>query len=291
MYDLKDLLYLMSRLRDPQTGCPWDLKQSFQSIVPHTLEEAYEVVDAIERGDKTELRDELGDLLFQVVFYAQLGKEEQSFEFQDVVDGIVQKLLRRHPHVFPDQALYASHPEGTRFSDAEIKQQWEQIKAQERDAKKQASSTRDEAFDAQRDSVLSDIPRSFPPLLHAEKLQKRASQHGFDWQSIPPVLAKLEEEIAELKAEMELAKTGVTDPDTMQQRLQDELGDVIFSCVNLARFLKLSPDQALAASNEKFIRRFQYIEQYLASQGQVLDEQDLERLDHLWHQAKAHEAS
>jgi len=289
MYDLNDLLYLMARLRDPVSGCPWDLKQSYKTIVTHTLEEAYEVAEAINKGNKTELKEELGDLLFQVVFYAQLGKEESVFAFDDIVSAIVQKLLRRHPHVFPDQNLRASFPEGTTFSDEEIKQQWERIKQEERAQKKQNEPSeleRRPQFLAERDSLLSDIPNTFPTLLRAEKLQKRASQHGFDWQSIPPVLDKLEEELQELKAEMKKFSGESLRSEEAHARLKDEMGDVLFSCVNLSRFLNVNPDDALRSTNDKFQQRFQFIERMLNEQGRTVDDASLAELDALWERAK-----
>ncbi|TNC80435.1 MAG: nucleoside triphosphate pyrophosphohydrolase [Oleiphilus sp.] len=289
MYQIDDLLYLMKRLRTPETGCPWDLKQSYKSIVPHTLEEAYEVADAIEKGDRNELKDELGDLLFQVIFYAQLGKEEDAFGFDDIVDNVVRKLLRRHPHVFPDQQLKAFFPEGTTFSEDEVKTQWEQIKAEERRLKNENAvedEVKDGAFVPARDSLLKDIPVNLPALNRAEKLQRRAAQHGFDWPDMPPVLDKLEEEIAELKTEIaKLQEQHLRDED-VHQRLTDELGDVLFCCVNLARFLKVNPDEALRSTNRKFTERFQCIEAGLHTQGKSVDETSLEELDALWDQAK-----
>ncbi len=291
MYTLDDLRYLMSRLRDPEHGCPWDLKQSFSSIVPHTLEEAFEVADAIERGDRDEIKDELGDLLFQVIFYSQLGSEERCFDFDDVVNNIVEKLVRRHPHVFPDGDLRAFHPAGTSFTDEQIKAQWEAIKSRERALKaKQAdvmNSANDACFDPARDSVLSDIPANLPSLNRAEKLQKRASQHGFDWQDIEPVFAKIEEELDEVREVL----AGAEDVESLREpeihaRLQDEMGDLLFCCVNLARFLRVSPDASLRSTNQKFFQRFQYIEERLHQQGRSLEQVSLEELDQLWDEAK-----
>jgi len=291
MYQLDDLLYLMTRLRDPDHGCPWDLKQSFETIVPHTLEEAYEVADAISRGDRNDIKDELGDLLFQVIFYAQLGKEEQSFVFDDVVDSIVQKLVRRHPHVFPEGQLRQHFPEGTTFSDDQIKAQWETIKQEERRLKKQQSASTTEAkynkFQPETDSVLSDVPSNLPVLNRAEKLQKRAAQHGFDWPNIKPVIEKLEEELAELKVELAHAEEKSLDDEQVHNRLQDEMGDVLFCCVNLSRFLKVKPEQALRSTNDKFVRRFQFIEKQLIESGLTLECASLEALDRAWDQAKA----
>mgnify|MGYP000353776595 CR=1 FL=1 len=289
MYQMDDLLYLMSRLRDPDHGCPWDLKQNFASIVPHTLEEAYEVADAISRGDRNDIKDELGDLLFQVIFYAQLGKEEQSFNFADVVDNIVQKLVRRHPHVFPEGQLRQQFPKGTMFSDDQIKAQWETIKQEERRLKKlQNKATTDvNGFNLKDDSILSDVPSNLPVLNRAEKLQKRAAQHGFDWPNIKPVIEKLEEELAELKVEIAHAEAQSFDDEQIQKRLQDEMGDVLFCCVNLSRFLKVKPEQALRSTNDKFVRRFQFIETQLFTSGLTLENASLEELDRVWDQAKA----
>lgn len=287
MYQIEDLLYLMARLRTPVTGCPWDLKQSYESIVPHTLEEAYEVADTIERNDKAALKDELGDLLFQVVFYARLGEEDDAFNFSDVVDNVVQKLLRRHPHVFPNQDLHAFHPEGTAFTDDDIKAQWERIKAEERRLK-QLEHPQDDSpgFQPRRDSLLKDIPGVLPSLNRAEKLQKRAALHGFDWPDLPPVLDKLAEEIAELKAEIDqVGPEGFREPER-HQRLTDEMGDLLFCCVNLARFIKVSPDQALRSTNQKFQERFEFIERTLHGQGRTVDDAELDELDALWDQAK-----
>lgn len=289
MYQLDDLLYLMTRLRDPRTGCPWDLKQSFESIVPHTLEEAYEVADAIERGNKHDIKDELGDLLFQVIFYAQLGREEGSFDFNDIVDNVVQKLLRRHPHVFPEQNLNASFPENTEFSEEQVKQQWEQIKAQERKLKAEQAQLQlasDDAAQAQDPGVLDDVPNNLPSLKRAEKLQKRAAQVGFDWPDLPPVLAKLEEEVAELKAELAYFKGRDLREPEPQQRLLDEMGDILFCCVNLARFIKVNPEAALRSTNQKFVQRFTYVEQQLRVQGKSLEHASLQQMDQLWEQAK-----
>lgn len=289
-YSLADLQFLMRRLRDPEGGCPWDLKQDFKSIVSHTLEEAYEVADAIERENKHDLMDELGDLLFQVVFYSQLGAEEGSFDMGGVIDNVTRKLLRRHPHVFPNQDLHAYFPQGSTFNDNEIKAQWETIKAQERALKKapqeEVSNNPASSFNPVEDSILSDVPAVLPAMNRAEKLQKRASQVGFDWQDLPPVLEKLEEEIAELKVEILAAKGKDFRAPEIHQRLQDEMGDVLFSCVNLSRFLKVSPDAAMRASNLKFTLRFQYIEAQLKANNSQFSDMRLADLEALWETAK-----
>ena len=269
-YTLEDLLYLMDRLRDPQDGCPWDLKQTFASILPHTLEEAYEVADTIERQDWSHLGEELGDLLFQVVFYARLGKEQGQFDFEQVVDGIVRKLLRRHPHVFPDGSLESRLLPGQEISEAEIKANWERIKQQEK---------QDKPLEKRPVHWLDDVPAALPSVQRAEKLQKRAAVVGFDWPEIKPVFAKIREELDELEAEL-------TRSETVPDRLEDELGDVLFCCLNLARFLGVNGDKALRGANQKFIRRFNYIEDALAAQGKTFSDADLDGMDALWNESK-----
>lgn len=275
-YTLDDLKYLMARLRKPDTGCPWDLKQTFASIVPHTLEEAYEVADAIEREDWPHLEDELGDLLFQVIFYSQLGAEQGHFQFDSVVDRLVHKLVRRHPHVFPGGELSSEVDPDHRPTDDEIKASWERIKAEER-----AQASEPDA-DAPPASRLDGIARTLPAMARADKLQRRASRHGFDWPTIGPVFDKLHEEIDELKEAWEAAQSGTGDVDAVE----DELGDLLFVCVNLARFLKVTPEQALKRTNRKFESRFRAIEQRLAEQGRDMDAESLEALDALWQSVK-----
>ena len=272
MYQLNDLLHLMARLRDPQHGCPWDLQQNYASIVPHTLEEAYEVADAIESGDFDHLPGELGDLLFQVVYYSQLAREEGRFEFATVVDAITRKLIRRHPHVFPDGDLYGS-PELPRLDEAAIKQRWEEIKAEER-AEKAAAP--------EQLSLLDDVPSALPALSRAAKLQKRAAQVGFDWPEALPVVDKVREELGEV-----LEAMSENDP----QAIAEELGDLLFVVVNLARHLKVDPANALRAANGKFERRFRFIEQALREAGRPIESCDLEELDALWGEAKRAERS
>ena len=272
MYQLNDLLHLMARLRDPQHGCPWDLQQDYASIVPHTLEEAYEVADAIESGDFDHLPGELGDLLFQVVYYSQLAKEEGRFEFDAVVDGITRKLLRRHPHVFPDGDLYGS-PELPLLHEAQIKQRWEEIKAEER-AEKSAAP--------EQLSLLDDVPSALPALSRAAKLQKRTAQVGFDWPDALPVVDKVREELDEV-----LEAMSEDDPEAVAE----EIGDLLFVVVNLARHLKVDPENALRAANRKFERRFRFIEQALRDSGRAIENCDLETLDALWGEAKKGERS
>jgi len=248
----------MERLRDPQTGCPWDRQQTYATIVPYTIEEAYEVADAIAREDWAELRDELGDLLFQVVFYAQIAREEGRFDFNDVARGIAEKMTRRHPHVFAD-AHYADAAEQTAA--------WERLKA--------AEKTEPLA------GTLAGIPLALPALTRAVKLQKKASKVGFDWGALEPILAKIEEEIGEIRHEI------ATKSPT--ERLADELGDVLFAVTNLARHLQLDPEAALRGTNAKFERRFRQIEHWLAEKGRTPEESTLEEMDGLWERAKREE--
>ena len=270
MYKLDDLLQLMARLRHPEHGCPWDLKQNYASIVPYTLEEAYEVADAIERGDFDHLPGELGDLLFQVVYYSQLAAEEGRFGFAEVVDGITAKLIRRHPHVFPDGDLYAA-PDAQKLEEAAVKQRWEELKAEERAARAAAP---------EQLSLLDDVPQALPALSRAAKLQKRAAQVGFDWPEALPVLDKVREELDEV-----LEAMSESDP----QAIAEELGDLLFVVVNLARHLKVEPEAALRAANGKFERRFRFIEQALRDAGRPIENCSLDELDALWGEAKKQE--
>ena len=273
MYQLDDLLYLMARLRDPENGCPWDIKQSFATILPHTLEEVYEVADAIEKQDYPHLKEELGDLLFQVIFYSQLGKEQQHFDFPQIIDTLVSKLVRRHPHVFPSGELHSTAND-TPLSDDEINGRWEAIKQQERDEK--AKQNGHEAFSS--NSVLADIPLALPAIQRAEKLQKRAARVGFDWPEPEQVLDKIEEEIAELREAMAQGE---------HHRIEDELGDLMFAMVNLARHVGVKPELAVRSTNAKFERRFQYIESHLQLQERAIEDATLEEMEALWQTAKS----
>ena len=270
MYSLPDLLHLMARLRDPQFGCPWDVQQNYASIVPHTLEEAYEVADAIERGDFDDLKGELGDLLFQVVYYSQLAWEEGRFEFAGVIDGITRKLIRRHPHVFPTGDLYAPL-ETPRLSEEQVKQRWEEIKAEER-AEKAAAP--------EQLSLLDDVPAVLPALSRAAKLQKRAARVGFDWPAALPVVDNVREELDEV-----LEAMASNDAEAMAE----EVGDLLFAAVNLARHLKVDPENALRAANTKFERRFRFIEQALRQTHRPIEDCTLEEMDALWGEAKRQE--
>ncbi len=267
-YRLEDLRYLMARLRDPQHGCPWDLEQNFTSIVPHTLEEAYEVADAIGQEDFSQLADELGDLLFQVVYYAQLAEEAGHFDWLRIVDGITRKLVRRHPHVFPDGNLHTPAGSIAPLAADQVKARWEEIKAEERAAK---------ADQPEQLSLLDDVPRALPALSRAQKLQKRAAQSGFDWQDSQGVLDKLEEEVAEVRAAVASGEQGA---------VAAEVGDLLFSVVNLARHLKVDAETALRGGNEKFEQRFRFIEQKLHAADQRLADCSLAELDAFWEQAK-----
>ncbi|OYT85053.1 MAG: nucleoside triphosphate pyrophosphohydrolase [Pseudomonas sp. PGPPP4] len=270
MYQLDDLLHLMARLRDPQHGCPWDLRQDYASIVPHTLEEAYEVADAIARRDFPQLRDELGDLLFQVVYYSQLGREDGHFDFAQVVDGITRKLVRRHPHVFPDGDLHGPL-DLPRLDEATIKRRWEEIKAEER-AEKAAAP--------EQLSLLDDVPAALPALSRAAKLQKRAANVGFDWADATPVVAKIQEELDEVREAMANGQAA---------QVAEEVGDLLFVMVNLARHLQVDAEDALRQANAKFERRFRFIEEALKAQDRSPQEASLEEMDALWDAAKVEE--
>lgn len=272
-HSLEDLLAVMARLRDPERGCPWDLQQDFPTIAPHTLEECYELVDAIERGDFAQVRDELGDVLFQVIFYTQMGREQGRFDWPDVVDNLVEKLLRRHPHVFPSGKLAAGalreDDSRAQVDVARVHQTWEQIKQTEREAKLQGG-------------VLDDVPVALPALSRAAKLQKRAARVGFDWESWRQVLEKIQEEQGEVVEAIEQGDAAA---------IEDEIGDLLFACVNLARFVKVDPEAALRSSNRKFERRFRFIEQSLAAGGQRPEQVSLDVMEQLWLQAKQVEKS
>jgi ATP diphosphatase len=262
---LARLLHVMARLRDPQGGCPWDLEQDFATIAPYTIEEAYEVADAIARGDMADLEDELGDLLLQVVYHARMAEEAGRFDFARVTAGIAEKMIRRHPHVF-GEAEVASAAAQTRA--------WEETKALEREAKAGARG-------AGRRGLLDDLPLALPALTRAQKLQRRAARVGFDWPALAPVVAKIEEELAELKAELADAAP--------KERLADEVGDLLFALVNLARHLEVDGEAALRATNAKFERRFRAIEDALRARGRRLEEASLDEMEALWQEAKAAE--
>lgn len=282
--DIDRLLDVMQRLRDPETGCAWDLEQNFKSIAPYTLEEAYEVVDAIERQDLADLKDELGDLLLQVVFHSQMASEQHAFDFADVVGSIVSKMIRRHPHVFGE----------TRFaSTEEMKTSWEATKERERAEKRKALQAGDAAptppqgsikrsgdepvAEPMLDSALDGIARALPALKRADKIQKRAARVGFDWSEVGPVFEKIDEEVGEVRAAVATGK---------RSDIEDELGDLLFSVVNLTRFYEVDAETALARANEKFSARFRLVEQLANQQGAPMSTLSLDELDALWEAAK-----
>ena len=261
---IERLLEVMARLRNPDGGCPWDLEQNFETIAPYTIEEAYEVAEAIRQGDRAALRDELGDLLLQVVFHAQMAREDGSFDFDAVARGIADKMIRRHPHVFGDDDSDARHsaPAQTRA--------WEAQKAAEREARATA--------EGRTPSVLDGVALALPALLRAEKLQKRAARVGFDWPAREPVFDKVIEEVDELRE--------AASAPSPQSRVAAELGDLLFACVNLARHLGVDPEAALRGANVKFTARFHHVEAALAASGPKADAVGLAELDRLWDEAK-----
>ena len=258
--EIARLLEIMAALRTPQTGCPWDLAQNFSTIAPYTLEEAYEVADAIARGDLADLKDELGDLLLQVVFHARMAQEQGAFDFGDVVQAITEKLIRRHPHVFADET--SSTPRA-------VEGLWERIKAEEKAANKTGQT-----------GALAGVPVALPALSRALKLQAKASKVGFDWNDPRAVLNKIREEAAEIEAALDAND---------KNELEAETGDLLFAVVNLARHAKADPEMTLRRANAKFERRFGYIERALASQGHALESASLDEMDALWTEAKQKE--
>jgi ATP diphosphatase len=266
--DISRLIEIMARLRTPVTGCPWDLEQNFSTIAPYTIEEAYEVADAIARGDLDDLRDELGDLLLQVVFHARMAEEQNAFEFGDVVDAICRKMIRRHPHVFADK--------DGRLSPSDVKGAWERIKAEE----KAERATRKASEEASHKSLLSGVKAGQPSLARALELQRKASTVGFDWNDPRAVLRKIHEEADEIEAALNRGD---------RDDVASETGDLLFALVNLARHSKVDPEMALRGANAKFERRFGYIERALTAQGRALESASLEEMDALWNEAKARE--
>jgi ATP diphosphatase len=265
--DLLRLLDIMARLRDPERGCPWDREQSFATIAPYTIEEAYEVAEACERGDMAALKDELGDLLFQVVFHARMAEEAGAFAFNDVARAIAEKMLRRHPHVFADAVI----------SDAAAQTvAWEEHKAAERRAKAAADGNAPA-------SALDGVGESLPALTRAAKLQARAARVGFDWATPPPILDKIEEELHELREAM--------GEGAAPEALEDEMGDLLFAAVNLARRLSIDPEQALRRASRKFDRRFRRVEALLAQEGRTPSTATLDEMEEKWQEAKAEERS
>ncbi len=267
---MEKLLHIMALLRDKKYGCPWDLEQTHNSLVRYTLEEVYEVVDAIENGSAEQLKDELGDLLFQVVFYARIAQEDGIFDFSEIVDAIADKLVRRHPHVFP-QGQLENFGQDQLLNAEDVVVNWEAIKEQERKMKKTSNS------DQESDSVLRDIPVALPALERALKMQKRAAAVGFDWDNVNPVVSKLKEELEEVE-------NAIADKDPLA--VAEEIGDLMFTVVNLARHVKVEPENALRKANRKFERRFRYIEEQLEKEHKNPRDVKSGILDEIWKQAK-----
>src|SRR5476651_205686 len=268
--DISGLLEIMARLRTPGSGCPWDLEQNFATIAPYTIEEAYEVVEAIARGDLDDLCGELGDLLLQVVFHARMAEEQNAFAFGDVVEAITQKMIRRHPHVFADK--------NGKLTPAHVKGVWDQIKAEE---KAERAARRPPEQTAAHKSLLSGVKAGQPALARAMELQRKASSVGFDWNDPRAVLHKIREEADEIEAALDQGDA---------QELAEETGDLLFALVNLARHVGADPDSALRGTNAKFERRFGYIERALAAQGRSLEGASLAEMDALWNEAKTRES-
>ncbi|MEH8033863.1 nucleoside triphosphate pyrophosphohydrolase [Gallibacterium anatis] len=257
---LEKFAEIIAKLRDPNGGCPWDLEQTYQTMPPHILEEAYEVVEAINQDDRKELKEELGDLLMQVVFLSQLAQEEGAFTIDDVIDGITDKIIRRHPHVFDE--IKAENSD-------EVLKNWENIKQQERYQKEQFS-------------ILDNVPIALPSLLRAAKLQKRCAKVGFDWSELEPTIQKVEEELQEVRDE-------VSKQPQNPQAIEEEIGDLLFASVNVARHLKLNPEEALRKANLKFERRFRQVEQSILASGRQLEQVSLAEMDLIWDQVKQQE--
>jgi ATP diphosphatase len=267
--DISRLVEIMAALRAPKTGCPWDIEQNFATIAPYTIEEAYEVADAIARGDLDDLREELGDLLLQVVYHAQMAEEIGEFAFGDVVEAIATKMIRRHPHVFGDEKARSA---------GMAKGMWEKIKAAEKAEKRDARIARGLDPEDHGKGYLDSVPVALPALTRALKLQEKAARVGFDWSEAAPILDKIEEEIGELR---EALATGDAAP------IKDEFGDMLFAVVNLGRHLKLDAEAALSGTNEKFRSRFHYVEQALAASGGSLEKATLDEMEALWQKAKS----
>ena len=272
---LADLIAVMAALRTPVTGCPWDLEQNFATIAPYTIEEAYEVADAIARGDLADLRDELGDLLLQVVYHSRLAQEQGAFAFADVVEAVTTKMIRRHPHVFGDASARTS---------GLAKGAWERIKAEEKAAKAEQRASLGAAPRANA-SLLDDVPTGMPGLTRAVKLQDKAAQVGFDWPSLAPVLDKMKEELGEFEEALNGAGPGGSDTGA----IEEEFGDLLFVMANVARHLRIDPEAALRRANQKFQRRFGHIEQQLAEAGRTPAQSDLAEMDRYWNEAKTME--
>lgn len=261
MKPIENLLQVMQDLRNPETGCPWDIRQTSQSIAGYTLDETHELIDAIERDDVDNLREELGDLLFNIVFHARIAEEKGQFDFDDVAQGITDKMLRRHPHVFGDAR-------GERWSDETLSRQWQALKEEE---KKQQEG-------AQTDSSTAPDSDVNSPIYRARELQRHAADFGFDWPDIGPVFDKLEEELAELRQAFEAGD---------RRAISDELGDLMFVCVNLARHARVNAEMSLRSTNRKFERRFAYVQQQMRAAGIQMEQSQLEQMERFWQQAKS----
>ncbi len=259
-YSIHDFTQLIAQLRDPEHGCPWDIKQTYQSMIPCLKEEAYEIIEAIEQNNVENLKEELGDLLLQVVFLSQLAAEEKKFTFDQVVQDVAEKIVRRHPHVFGDKHVN---------NEQEALQNWNAMKAQEHQNQGYTS-------------ILDNIPHAFPALMRAEKLQKRCAKVGFDWKDIAPVFAKVEEELQEVKQEMERSPQD-------QQKIEEEMGDLLFATVNLSRHLKCQAEESLSKANQKFEQRFRRVEEKLKQQHRSLEDASLVEMDLLWDEVKQEE--
>lgn len=266
--DISRLIEIMAALRDPKTGCPWDIEQNFSTIAPYTIEEAYEVADAIARNNLDDLRDELGDLLLQVVYHAQMADEARQFSFGDVVQAITEKMIRRHPHVFGDEKARGA---------GMAKGMWERIKAEEKALKREARVVRGLDPEDHGKGFLDGVPVALPALTRALKLQEKAARVGFDWAEAGPVLDKIEEEIGELREAMMKGD---------RASMKDEFGDVLFALVNLGRHLKIDSEAALSGTNEKFRSRFHHVERALSASGRTLDASTLDEMEGLWQRAK-----
>ncbi|MFD3316715.1 nucleoside triphosphate pyrophosphohydrolase [Alteromonas macleodii] len=300
--EMQRLLDIMAQLRDPQSGCPWDVKQTMESLTRYTIEEAYEVADAIATGDMHDIKDELGDLLFQVVFYAQIASESSAFTFDDVAQSISDKLVRRHPHVFANALASEGVSdtnenvtvERTQLNDSALNAQWDAIKAQEKQLKKQRLKQGDDAIET---SILDSVPRGMPALMYAQKLQKACAKVGFDWPDAAPVIDKVREEVEEIQQELDTKqrllsassadeKPSSNDMHDNQQAIEEEIGDALFAMVNLARHCKVDADTALRNASNKFANRFKGVERLAAEQGDKLDALTLDEMEALWQQVK-----
>ncbi|QGX60781.1 nucleoside triphosphate pyrophosphohydrolase [Alteromonas mediterranea] len=305
--EMQRLLEIMRQLRDPESGCPWDVKQTMESLTRYTIEEAYEVADAIASGDIHDIKDELGDLLFQVVFYAQIASETSAFSFDDVAQSISDKLVRRHPHVFASQSVddgKGSEKGGealqrTLLSDTALNAQWDAIKAQEKQLKKQRSK---QCVQAAETSILDSVPKGMPALMYAQKLQKACAKVGFDWADVAPVIGKVREEVEEIQLELDYKQRAETAAEKASQHvnsmsdgealhdnqnaIEEEIGDALFAMVNLARHCKVDADTALRNASNKFANRFKGVERLAAEQGETLDVLTLDEMEALWQQVK-----